>query len=379
MEKKKPNKKRSRWGRLPSVQVGAAPGALRVDPDAPHPRIRVIAYSPDEVVEKEVASPNEVGEFLGKWPVTWVNVDGLGDADTITTLGEIFKLHRLAVEDVINVPQRAKVDTFSDHCFIVTRMVTMEKRLRAEQLSMVVGDGFVVSFQERAGDCLDPIRERIRTGGGGRIRKAGPDYLAYAILDAVANAFYPLLEDYGERLEELETQVVSHPKRDAIGKIHRVRRELLTLRRAIWPQREMFNSLIRDDVPHISDETRLYFRDCYDHVVQVIDMTETFRELAGGLLEAYMSGVSHRMNDVMKVLTIIATIFIPLSFIAGLYGMNFDSAESPLNMPELHWYFGYPFALTLMALIAAAMLWLFWRKGWLGQSAAMDDEDAEDE
>ncbi len=353
--------------------INAPPGTIRIDPDAPPPRISVLAYGPDDYVEQELASPEDLPDLLEQWPVVWINVDGLGDESVLLKLAEIFRLHRLAMEDVTSVSQRAKVEQYDGRCFMVMRMSYLREGLQLEQLSVFLGDGFVVTFQQRRGDCLDPVRERIRKGAG-RIRRAKADYLAYALLDAVVDGYFPVLEDYGERLERLEAEVIRHPVRDVVGKIHRAKRELMSLRRAIWPLREMFSSLVRDPIPQISDETRVYFRDCYDHVTQIIDMLETDRELASGLMDVYMSGVSNRMNEVMKVLTIIATIFIPLSFIAGVYGMNFDPDASPWNMPELGWRYGYPAVLAVFAVVAGGMLWYFRRKGWLGGGDRPPDE-----
>ncbi len=343
---------------------GSPPGTLVPDPHAPHPDIKVIAYGPDGIAERTVGQAEDVREFVGVWPVTWVNVDGLGDAASIAGLGALFNLHVLALEDVINVHQRAKVEQYPDYYFIVGRMVEINQRVETEQLSLFLGKNFVVTFQELPGDCFDPVRARIRKAGG-RIRNAGPDYLAYALVDAFVDHYFPVLEKYGEQLEALEDEVILNPLRGAITRIHEVKRDLLTLRRAAWPLREVLTTLYRESTPLITQETRLYLRDCYDHTVQIIDLLENYRDIASSLTDVYLSSVSNRMNEVMKVLTIFTTIFIPLTLIAGIYGMNFNTAQSPLNMPELNWYWGYPFALGLMALLATVMLIYFGRKGWL--------------
>jgi len=345
--------------------AGEVPGTLHVDPDAPRPAIHVIAFGPDACQEYGVEDPAALRDALGSAPVVWVNVDGLGSAETITRIGDVFDLHPLALEDIVHVHQRAKVEQYGKHLFIVTRMVSLAESLETEQLSLFLGEGFVLTFQEHPGDCLDSVRQRIGKGMG-RIRSAPADYLAYAVLDAVIDSYFPLLEAYGERLEVLEEQVIAQPDARIIGRIHKAKRELMVLRRAAWPQREAVNALLREELDLISDTTRIYLRDCYDHVIQIIDMLETDREICSGLLDAYQSSVGNRMNEIMKVLTIIATIFIPLGFLAGLYGMNFNPEKSPLNMPELAWYWGYPAALTVMALVALSMLVFFWRKGWLG-------------
>jgi len=344
---------------------GTPPGTLIVDPEAPRPAIRILAYGPSAFVEQEIREPQQVRDFLDKWPVIWVNVEGLGEAETIRVLGELFGLHRLALEDVVNVHQRPKIEQYGDSYFIVARMVSLSEHLDTEQLSLFLGKNFVLTFQEgRPGDCLDPIRERIRQKRG-RIRDAGLDYLAYALLDAVVDAYFPILEEYGERLEALEDEMLSGAYGDTVVRIHEIKRNLLTLRRAIWPLREVFNSLLRDENPLVTTETRLYVRDGYDHVTQIIDLVETYRELGSDLTEVYLSSVSNRTNEIMRVLTVIATIFIPLTFIAGIYGMNFNTALSPWNMPELNWYWGYPFSLVLMTAVALGLLLFFWRHGWL--------------
>ncbi len=343
---------------------GSPPGTLVPDPQAPHPDIKVMAYGPNGLVERTLDKAEDVREFVGVWPVTWVNVDGLGDATTIARFGALFKLHVLAMEDVINVHQRAKVEQYPDYYFIVGRMVEISQRVETEQLSLFLGKNFVLTFQELPGDCFDPVRERIRKAGG-RIRNAGPDYLAYALVDAFVDHYFPVLEKYGEQLESLEDEVILSPQRGVISRIHEVKRDLLTLRRAAWPLREALTTLYRESTPLITEETRLYLRDCYDHTVQIIDLLENYRDIASSLTDIYLSSVSNRMNEVMKVLTIFTAIFAPLTFIAGIYGMNFNTDKSPLNMPELNWYWGYPFALGLMILLATIMLIYFGRKGWL--------------
>jgi magnesium transporter len=347
---------------------GTAPGTLQIDPKAPPPALRVMAFGPDSLEERAVGSVEELPALLGRKPVLWLNVDGLGDEGTLLRLGEIFGLHRLALEDVVGQHQRAKIEPYADHLFIVARVPQPGERLETEQLSLFLGRDFLLTFQERPGDCFDPIRERLRKGGA-RIRSAGPDYLAYALLDAVVDSYFPVLEAYGEGLDALEDEVVERPERRAVSRIHEVKRDLLTLRRTIWPLRELLNALLRDPSPLVADETRTYLRDCYDHAIQIMDMVETYREISSSLTEAYLSSLSNRMNEVMKVLTVIATIFMPLGFLAGLYGMNFRTDVSPWNMPELGWRFGYPFCLGVMAAAAVAMLIYFRRKGWIGSSS----------
>lgn len=349
---------------------GAPPGTLLIDDDS-RPDIRLLDYDLETVREHAVHSLDEIARYLeDDLPtVTWIDVRGIGHRETFERLGEIFQLHPLALEDVVNVPQRPKTDQYPTQQLLITRMVNIDLKgdLVTEQLSILFGKGFVLTVQEEPRvDCLDPVRERIR-GGRGNTRKRGADYLAYAIFDAVIDGFYPVLEAYGERLEELELQVsdLNRPTRTST-EIFQLKRDLLTLRRAIWPQRDLLSSLLRDQSPHISAETRVYLRDTYDHAVQVMDMVETFREIASGLMDLYMTGVSHRLNEVMKVLTILSTVFLPMTFIAGVYGMNFDTSSSPFNMPELKWVLGYPFALAVMGVSAGALLLYYRRKGWIG-------------
>ena len=344
---------------------GAAPGTLKTDPDAPRPQIKVIAYSNQELVEQEIQKPSEITPFLGRFPVTWINVDGLGDAQVLHELGEIFHIHPLALEDVINVHQRAKLEHYPGHQFLVFHQVDAGERIQSEQLSLFLGSNFVLTFQEEAGDCFEPMRERMRQHVG-LIRQSGPDYLAYTLLDAIVDHYFPLLESYGERLDDLETKIIKSPETTTMTQIHDIKRELLVLRRKIWPLRDALNTLVRDPVPQVTDSTRIYLRDCYDHIMRIIDLLETYRELSSDLLEFQLSSISYKINEVMRMLTVIATIFIPLTFIVGLYGMNFDPNVSPWNMPELKWYFGYPFALGLMAVVTLALLGFFYRKGWLG-------------
>jgi len=347
------------------VTLGVPPGTLIADPEAPKPVIRLMAYSSDAHIEVTITNPEEIIEHLSKWPITWINVDGLGDASIIARLGEIFDLHRLALEDVMNTHQRAKVEAYKDHLYIVCREIEYENGVASDQISMFLGKNFVLTFQEHAGDCLGSVRERIRQSD--RFRSYGADYLAYALLDAVIDGYFPALENMGENLEALEEKVVLSPTEDMVPRIHMLKRELLTVRRAIWPARDAINSLLRDPNPLVSDHTRLYLRDCHDHVIHVIDMLETYRELGSDLMDIYLSSLSNRLNSVMKVLTIIATIFMPLSFIASLYGMNFDRSH-PLNMPELGWKYGYLTVLIFMLLSAAGMMYYFYRQGWLSRS-----------
>jgi magnesium transporter len=323
-----------------------------------------MAFTADKLVEQEVERIEELPGYIRQHRVTWINVDGLGDAKTIKRLGELFNLHTLALEDVVNVHQRAKVEDYGSQLFVVVRMPRGTERVETEQLSLFLGENFVITFQDLPGDCLDPVRQRIRKSSG-RTRKENADYLAYALIDAVVDSYFPIVERIADRLDGLEDQITAHqsPEQNAI--IHQLRNELLLLRRAIRPHRDAVNELVRDEHPLVRDETRVFLRDCYDHTSQLVDLLEVYREMAASLRDYYLSIVSNRMNDIMKVLTIIATIFIPLSFIAGLYGMNFDT-DLPGNMPELGWPYGYMVALSLMLAVAIGLIVFFRRRGWIG-------------
>lgn len=345
---------------------GTAPGTLR-SPETTGTgpvRITVMDYSPDRLVEKKIERVEDLEQFCESPTVTWINVEGLGDVGVVEKIGKLFNLHPLALEDVLNCGQRPKLEDYGTYHFLVMRSLFFkENELQTEQISFFLAGNFVITFQEVPGDSFEAVRERIRRGKG-MIRKAGPDYLAYALVDALVDEFFPVLEQYGERIEELENEVVAQPSRETIQEIHKIKRDLLLLRRAAWPERDVINAMQREESDVIRPETQVFLRDCYDHTIQVIDMIETFRDLSSGMLEVYLSSTSNRLNEVMKVLTIISTIFIPLNFIAGVYGMNFNTEVSPLNMPELHWYFGYPAVLTVMALVGGLLVAYFRRKGW---------------
>jgi magnesium transporter len=356
-------KARRRPKRSLIADPGAAPGSLKIDPGLPKPVIRVIAFDPQDSVEETVEDPSDLGKYLDKWPVVWINIDGFGDASVLLAIGEEFGLHRLALEDVVNLAHRPKVEPYENYLFVVARVPAASGQAETEQLSLFLGKNFVLTLQEKPGTYFESVRSRLRQGRA-VIRNAGADYLAYSLIDAIVDAYFPVIEELGEDLEFLEAVVLGNPRPDAVLEMHGIKRRLQSLRRAIGPHREAINSLLRDSAQFISPETSVYLRDCYDHVVRLCERLEIYREQCADLMNIYLSTVSNRMNEVMKVLTIIATIFIPLSFIAGLYGMNFDPQVSRWNMPELSWVFGYPFALLVMGLTAAALVMFFWRKGW---------------
>jgi magnesium transporter len=344
-------------------KIGAPPGTLAADPAAPPPQVSLLAYDGERCVDLEVHDPQSLRELRRKFPVTWVNVNGLGDAALLELIGEIFGLHRLALEDVLNVRQRPKVEDYGDHLFIVTRM-PLGVRTRTEQAALFLGKDFLVTFQETPGDPLDAVRDRIRQGRP-RIRTAGADYLAYAVLDAIVDAYFPVLDELGDALERIEDEILGPSTSSVVAELHDVKRELTSIRRLVLQLRESLTGLLRDEHAVIAEPTRLFLRDVVDHTFQVMELAEAYRDTASGLIDLHLTLVSNRMNDIMKVLTIIATIFIPLGFIAGLYGMNFDGGVSRWNMPELRWPFGYLFALGLMAAVAGTMVLYFRRKGWL--------------
>ncbi len=346
---------------------GTTPGQLNVPKDAPPADLVLIDYNCDRSERIDLHDPAIISRYLETHTVSWIDVLGLGNLATWDALSGIFNLHRLLVEDVVNVPQRPKVEHYQDQVLIIAIMVVLNADrtgFNKEQVSLVLGKNYLLTVQEEPEeDCFHGVRQRIE-GDRGIIRKQGADYLAYCLLDAIVDGFFPVLEYYGELIEELEEEVMTKPDRSTLEKIYKIRRELLTVRRAIWPQRDAINSLIRDGSELISHDVQIYLRDCYDHTVQVMDMVETYRELATGLMDVYLSAVSNKMNEIMKLLTIVSAIFIPLTFIAGVYGMNFSREKSPLNMPELDWYWGYPACLSLMAIIAGSLVFFFWKRGW---------------
>ncbi|MGF1568911.1 MAG: magnesium/cobalt transporter CorA [Nodosilinea sp.] len=346
---------------------GSMPGTLNIPDDALPTELLLIDYGPEAIHTARIDHPSEC-EALGKPDtVTWIDARGLGSEAILIQLSQTCGFHPLMLEDVVNVPHRPKIDFYDNHILIVMQMVQPKPTgsgVSSEQVSFVFGKGFLVTFQEEPEwDSFDPVRDRIRRGTG-TIRTQGADYLAYALLDTIVDSFFPVLEVIGETLEALEDEVVEHPTRETIERIHQMRRGLMKLRRHIWPQRSVINSLIRDSDDLISREVRVYLQDVYDHIVQVVDILESYREIAASLMDVYLSSVSNRMNEVMKLLTVISSVFIPLTFIAGVYGMNFNPEVSPFSMPELNWYWGYVICLAFMAVIAVLQIYFFWRRGW---------------
>lgn len=353
-------------------EPGSEPGTLHIDEDATPSEIVLIDYTSENAIRRPLVKPLECRRYLETDSVSWIDVRGLGSEEILRELGQVCNLHPLLLEDVVNVPQRPKVQDYNEHLLIVVQMVMPlddEEGFLSEQVGFVLGKHYLVTFQEEPKqDCFDPVRDRIRANKG-KVRQAKSDYLAYVLLDALIDNFFPVLEDYGERVEALEDEVVDNPSRQTLGKIYDVRRELLALRRSIWPLRNVINTLIRDNNNLISNDVQIYFRDCYDHVIQLLDIVETYRELASGLMDVYMSAVSNRTSEVVNFLTIISTIFIPLTFIVGVYGMNFQ------YMPELDWRWGYFACWGVMILIAIGLLIFFWRRGWFENFYYLKNDD----
>ncbi len=323
--------------------------------------VTVIDYDQGRCEETAIEHVGECAAYKDRPSVTWINVDGVHEVGVIEELGRLFALHPLILEDVVNTAQRPKLEAYEDHIYVVIKMLTIGDggaQVDAEQVSIIMRENVVISFQERPGDVFNPVRERIKSARG-RIRRMGADYLLYSLIDAVVDNYFAICEDVGDRIEPLHDALISEPAPGTLGRVHELKNELLFLRRSVWPLREVVSGLERSELPIIAKPTRLYMRDVYDHTIQVIDTIETYRDMIGGMVDLYLSSVSNRMNEVMKVLTIIATLFIPLTFVAGIYGMNFE------HMPELGWKYGYLAVLAVMALIVAAMLYYFRRRDWL--------------
>lgn len=356
-------RRRARPARKRRRSPGEIPGALVHDPEAPRAVVRLLAYGPNEFVEREIKDPNEIRSYMGKWPVVWIDVDGAGDAETIGRIGDLFSVHRLALEDVVNLGQRTKLEEYEGHLFLVAYIVDYSDHLTSEQFSLFTGEDFVLTFQEKPGDSFEAVRERIRLKRG-RIRDAAADFLAYALLDCLIDHYFPVLEVYHERLERIEEDILLGEDRDILARLHEIRRELRVLKRMMLQLRDATERFMGGARATVSESTRLYLRDCHDHTIRAIDQVESFAELASDLSAFYFQKMSYQMNEVMRLLTLIATIFIPLTFITGIYGMNFNPEVSPFNMPELNWTMGYPFVLSLMLGVVGGLLFYFRRKGW---------------
>jgi magnesium transporter len=354
-------------GRRPPA--GARPGDLALPADGAPRQIHVIQYCAASVVELDVDDLEQLARFRDGPEVAWIEVNGLGDEVGLRRIAELFGIHPLALADVVNVPQRPKAESYDGHDLAIVWMAQLDanEECRLEQVSFVIGPSWVISFEEQSEDVFDPVRSRIR--GGALICSMGADYLAYALIDTLIDGYYPVVEAVGDELEALEEEAVYRPVRGALARIHTVRRAILSLSRHMRQHREALSALSRGESPRVSPAVRVYFRDAHDHAVQINEVLESYRELAVGLMEVYLSSVSNRMNEVMKVLTVISTIFIPLTFVVGVYGMNFD------HMPELRWRWAYPALWAAMLALAGSMWVFFRRKGWVGRGG----DDGEDE
>lgn len=344
-----------------SRKAGLPPGSLVHvgEKKAEEVTISIIDYDEKHFEEKLVENVDECFPFKDTSTVSWINIVGLHEVSIIDRIGKHFGLHPLILEDILNTEQRPKVEDFEDYIFVVTKMLyTRDGEIDSEQISIILGPNYVLTFQEREGDVFDAVRKHIKESKG-KIRRIGSDYLAYALIDAIVDNYFLVLEKMGETIEGLEEELLEEPTTQTLNTIHNLKRELIFLRKAVWPLREVINTVYKGESKLISDTTQIYLRDVYDHTIQVVDTIETFRDMVSGMLDVYLSSVSNRMNEVMKVLTIIATIFIPLTFIAGVYGMNFQ------YMPELEWMWAYPAVWAVMLAIGIAMFTYFLKKGWL--------------
>lgn len=323
-------------------------------------RVAVLDYDVDSVRERDGDDLCRAADFRSEKTVTWISVNGLHNVGLIEKIGAAFAIHPLVLEDILNTHQRPKQEDYGDYLYIVLGAFVLEPdgTLAGEQVSLIVGEGYVLSFQESGRELFKAVRERIN-GGKGRIRREGADYLAYSLIDTLVDNYFVVLEDLGERLEDLEDNLVTRPRQETLQDIHFLKREMLFFRKALWPLREVVGVLSRGESPLIKEGTLPYIRDAYDHTIQVIDTLETYRDILSGMLDIYLSSISNRLNEIMKVLTIISTIFIPLTFLAGVYGMNFR------YMPELEWEYGYPALWAVMVIVAAVMLRFFRKRKWL--------------
>jgi len=340
---------------------GAVPGEMVVPQDAPEPVIRVMSYDSGSLDEFELDDVARLPGLLESGRTTWIDVEGFGSQRTLEALAGALDIHPLAMADVVHVPQRPKAELYDGRLLVIAQMalVTEEGGVDVEQVGLVLGPTWVASFQERPGDVFDPLRARIRAGTS-RVRQLGPDFLLYALIDSVVDGYFPVVEALGGIVDALEEDVISQPTPSSLARIHATRRILLQLHRVQWRQRDAISSLLRDEDLPIGGAVKPYLRDTHDHAYQTLDAIETYRDLVVGLMDLHLSSASYRLNEVMKTLTIVATIFIPLTFMSGVYGMNFD------YMPELRWHYSYPaFWVGMTALAAGLLLW-FRRRGWLG-------------
>ncbi len=346
-----------------SNNAGTIPGTLIHigEKKTENQKVTIFDYDTNELIEKEIVNMDELLTFREKPTVTWINIDGLHEVKTIEKIGSIFEIHPLVLEDILNTKQRPKTEDFTDYVFIAMKMLSLDKNnmdIISEQFSMILGKNFVISFQEFEGDVFKNVRDRIRTAKG-RIRRMKSDYLTYSLVDAIIDNYFGILENFGEKIETLEDIIIESPQSDTLEEIYKLKRTFINLRKSVWPLRELISSIIRDESELFTSKTNIYFRDVYDHTIQVIDTIESYREMVSGMLDIYLSSMSNKMNEIMKVLTIFAAIFIPLTFLAGIYGMNFKF------LPELNWKWAYPVWWILALVIGIGMLLYFKKKKWL--------------
>ncbi|MCG6968996.1 MAG: magnesium/cobalt transporter CorA [Gammaproteobacteria bacterium] len=346
---------------------GTSPGTLvEREPETAKPlSIHVVDYTDSEFAESRPGAVSELAVYLEKPSTTWIHFDGYCPPDVLQQMGALYGLHSLALEDVMNTGQRPKIESYDNELFVIlSRPLLDDNGMHSEQLSFFLGHNYVLSFYNGTSDLFVNVRKRLQDHIG-KIRSRKADYLLYTLMDTVVDEAFPVLESYGEFIEALDEELLEKPTKSTLHKIHGARRELLLIRRVLWPQREIINTLIRDEDNLLEETTKLFFRDCYDHTIQTMEVVEIYREVISNILEVYLSTLSHRANEIMRVLTVIATIFIPLTFIAGVYGMNFgNKSNSPWAMPELNWYYGYPVLWLIMLGVAAGMLYYFRRKQW---------------
>lgn len=361
---------------------GSAPGVLTASPQANPSQLHVMAFSKDGYVEHTCRSVDELNQFMQNWPVVWVHVVGLGSIEMIEAIGSMFSLERLLLEDVLDTSGRAKVEYYEHYVFTTVKSGMLLEQVGSEQISIFLKKNLVIVFEEQPERSFDQVRARVRRGTG-KMRDSGADYLYYALLDEIIDNYFPVLDKLNRQLVQIEDDIMSGSPQargnEAIRQIHMTKGDIMLLHRMVLPTGDIINTLIRQETPLITKATRTYLRDCYDHCIQANELTQFYRDMASGLLNTFLAYEGHKTNEIFKVLTMISAVFIPLTFISGLYGMNFNTNDSPFNMPELHWRYGYPFALCLMITVAMGMLVFFRRRGWLLPAQRRSETDSSSE
>jgi magnesium transporter len=368
--------------RLPRVKhirrspPGSSPGLIDIPDDALKMNIHSFVYDNDTMNEADLKSLDEIKTQLQNNPtkIHWFDIKGFGNQVFLEQLADFFGIHRLQMEDVVNVYQRSKVEDFKDHLFFISRVLReTDNGFQNDQLSIFLGSNYVITIQDKYEDVLDPVRNRIRLGKG-YLRRSGADYLVYSLMDVVIDNYYPILEKMGEALDDLQDELITIPSRIALNKLLQKKKDLVVLRRVIWTERDKMNDILRSPFPEVNESTKVFLRDTYDHCIQLLDLVESSKEITASLMDVYQSSVSNRLNEVMKVLTIISTIFIPLTFVVGLYGMNFSRHDPltgqimKLNMPELYSPYGYITVCIIMVVIVIGQVIYFYKKGWLNKN-----------